>query len=74
MIITLLFYTRQDEVTLRADKIFRHKLNADSKDDVLVYNETDDTFNVSVQQRKVKKIHRNQFRKYFNDGIPNFEF
>ncbi|MTH14416.1 S9 family peptidase [Flavobacterium sp. LC2016-01] len=50
-----LFYTRQDEVTLRADKIFRHKLNTDSKDDVLVYNETDDTFNVSVHKEKSKK-------------------
>ncbi|WP_276380583.1 S9 family peptidase [Flavobacterium sp. H4147] len=50
-----LFYTRQDEVTLRADKIFRHKLNTDSKNDVLVYHETDDTFNVSVNKEKSKK-------------------
>ncbi|WP_035648503.1 S9 family peptidase [Flavobacterium sp. ASV13] len=50
-----LFYTRQDEVTLRADKIFRHKLNTDSAADVLVYNETDDTFNVSVHKEKSKK-------------------
>ncbi|WP_264551429.1 S9 family peptidase [Flavobacterium sp. N2038] len=49
------FYTRQDEVTLRADKIFRHKLNSDSKNDVLVYNETDDTFNVSVSKEKSRK-------------------
>ena len=25
-----IFYTKQDEVTLRADKVFRHKLNTDS--------------------------------------------
>lgn len=50
-----LFYTRQDEVTLRADKIFRHKLNTDSKNDVLVYNEIDDTFNVSVHKEKSRK-------------------
>ncbi|KAF2508776.1 S9 family peptidase [Flavobacterium zhairuonense] len=50
-----LFYTRQDEVTLRADKIFRHKLNTDSAADVLVYNEVDDTFNVSVHKEKSKK-------------------
>jgi len=49
------FYTRQDEVTLRADKIFRHKLNTNSSDDVLVYNETDDTFNVSVSKEKSRK-------------------
>ncbi|SHG20171.1 S9 family peptidase [Flavobacterium defluvii] len=50
-----IFYTKQDQVTLRSDKIFRHKLNTDSKDDVLVYDETDDTFNVSVSKEKSKK-------------------
>ncbi|RZJ54230.1 MAG: S9 family peptidase [Flavobacterium sp.] len=50
-----IFYTRQDEVTLRADKVFRHKLNTDSKKDVLVFNETDDTFNVSVSKEKSRK-------------------
>ncbi|OXB03473.1 oligopeptidase B [Flavobacterium oncorhynchi] len=50
-----IFYTRQDEVTLRADKIFRHKLNTDSKTDVLVYDEVDDTFNVSVSKEKSRK-------------------
>lgn len=50
-----IFYTKQDEVTLRSDKIFRHKLNTDSKKDVLVYDETDDTFNVSVSKEKSKK-------------------
>lgn len=50
-----IFYTRQDEVTLRADKIFRHKLNTDSKKDVLVYDEVDDTFNVSVSKEKSRK-------------------
>ncbi|WP_316634093.1 S9 family peptidase [uncultured Flavobacterium sp.] len=49
------FYTKQDEVTLRADKIFRHKLNTDSATDVLVYNETDDTFNVSISKEKSRK-------------------
>ncbi|MEO6177792.1 MAG: S9 family peptidase [Flavobacterium circumlabens] len=50
-----IFYTKQDEVTLRADKVFRHKLNTDSKEDVLVFNETDDTFNVSVSKEKSRK-------------------
>ncbi|KUJ60591.1 protease 2 [Flavobacteriaceae bacterium CRH] len=49
------FYTKQDEVTLRADKIFRHKLNTDSSSDILVYNETDDTFNVSISKEKSRK-------------------
>jgi len=50
-----IFYTRQDEVTLRSDKVFRHKLNTDSKEDVLVFNETDDTFNVSISKEKSRK-------------------
>ncbi|BFM44503.1 oligopeptidase B [Flavobacterium sp. CFS9] len=49
------FYTKQDEVTLRADKIFRHKLHTDATKDVLVFNETDDTFNVSVSKEKSRK-------------------
>ncbi|WP_193844999.1 S9 family peptidase [Flavobacterium hungaricum] len=50
-----IFYVRQDETTLRADKVFKHKLNTDSKEDVLVYNETDDTFNVSISKEKSRK-------------------
>ncbi|STO19158.1 Protease 2 [Flavobacterium hibernum] len=49
------FYTKQDEVTLRADKIFRHKLNTLSTEDVLVFNEIDDTFNVSISKEKSRK-------------------
>lgn len=50
-----IFYVRQDETTLRADKVFRHKLNTDSKNDILVFNETDDTFNVSISKEKSRK-------------------
>ena len=50
-----IFYTRQDKVTLRADKVFRHKLGTDSTDDILVFDEKDDTFNVSVSKEKSKK-------------------
>ncbi|MEO8239666.1 MAG: S9 family peptidase [Flavobacterium sp.] len=50
-----IFYTKQDEVTLRADKVFRHTLNTDSENDVLVFNETDDTFNVSISKEKSRK-------------------
>lgn len=49
------FYTKQDQVTLRADKIFRHKLHTDATKDILVFNETDDTFNVSVSKEKSRK-------------------
>jgi len=50
-----LFYTRQDKVTLRANQIFKHKLGSNADKDVLVYEEKDDTFNVSVGKEKSKK-------------------
>lgn len=50
-----IFYTRQNKVTLRSDKVFKHKLATDSAADVLVFNEKDDTFNVSVGKEKSKK-------------------
>ena len=50
-----LFYTRQDEQTLRPDKVFKHKLNSDSANDSLVYFEKDDTYSVEVTKEKSKK-------------------
>ena len=50
-----LFYTRQDEKTLRSDKVFQHQLGTDSSQDVLVYFEKDTTFSVSVYKEKSKK-------------------
>lgn len=49
------FYTQQDKVTLRSDKVFKHKLGTDSAKDKLVYNEKDDTFNVDISKEKSKK-------------------
>lgn len=50
-----IFYTTQDKVTLRSDKVFKHKLGADAKKDVLIFDEKDDTFNVSISKEKSKK-------------------
>jgi len=50
-----LFYTRKDEVTLRSDKIYKHKLGTDVKDDVLIYHEKDDTYNTFIYKEKSKK-------------------
>ncbi|MFV8442155.1 S9 family peptidase [Flavobacterium sp. LB2P44] len=50
-----LFYTRQDKITLRSDKVFKHKLGTDTAEDVLVFDEKDETFNVSVGKEKSKK-------------------
>ncbi|MFV8327381.1 S9 family peptidase [Flavobacterium sp. ZS1P14] len=50
-----IFYSSQDEVTLRSDKIFKHKLGSKQADDVLVYFEKDDTYNVEIAKSKSKK-------------------
>ncbi len=50
-----LFYSKQDEVTLRSDKIFKHKLGANAIDDSLVFNEEDETFGTYVFRSKSKK-------------------
>ncbi|GAA4055577.1 S9 family peptidase [Flavobacterium chungnamense] len=50
-----LFYSRKDEVTLRPDRIFKHKLGTNPSEDVVVYFEKDDTFNVSIYKSKSRK-------------------
>ena len=50
-----IFYTHQDKVTLRTNKIFKHKLGSDAASDVLVYEEKDETFHVDVSKEKSKK-------------------
>lgn len=50
-----LFYSRKDDVTLRPDRIYKHKLGTNPEDDSVVYFEKDDTFNVSVYKSKSKK-------------------
>lgn len=48
------FYAVKDE-TLRPVKIFRHRLGTPSTDDVLIYEEQDDTFSAFVYKSKSKK-------------------
>lgn len=50
-----LFYSRKDEVTLRADKIYKHKLGTSIEHDVLVYFEEDDTFDTHIFKEKSRK-------------------
>ena len=49
------FYTMKDPVTLRSDKIFKHVLGTNQSDDVLVYEEKDDTFRCRVFKSKSNK-------------------
>ncbi|GAA4272252.1 S9 family peptidase [Aquimarina gracilis] len=51
-----LFYTQKDEETLRSNKIYRHTLNTSVSEDVLIYDEKDDTFYTFVYKTKSKKF------------------
>ena len=42
------FYVDKDPVTLLATRVKKHVLGTDPKDDVLVYEEKDDTFNMGI--------------------------
>ena len=46
------FYSKKENKTLRVNKIFKHKLNMDSKKDVLVYEEKDDEFSTGISKTK----------------------
>lgn len=50
-----LFYTRKDAVTLRSDKVYKHKLGGDVNDDALIYHEKDDTYSTFIYKEKSKK-------------------
>ena len=50
-----IFYSDQDDITLRSDKIFKHKLGTKQADDTLIYFEKDETFNVEIAKSKSRK-------------------
>lgn len=50
-----LFYCMKDAVTLRSEKIFKHKLHTESSEDIEVFYEADETFNTFVYKTKSKK-------------------
>ena len=49
------FYSTMDEQTLRADKIFRHRVGTSPEEDVLVFEETDETFRCSISRTKSRE-------------------
>ena len=50
------FYTRQDPETLRSYQVWRHELGAAPSADTLVFEEDDDTFDVSIERSKSEKF------------------
>lgn len=51
-----IFYTKNDPVTLRSYKIYKHILGTDASKDQLVYHEKDDTFSTYVTKTKSEKF------------------
>src|SRR5690606_9923992 len=51
-----LFYSRQDPDTLRSFQIYKHILGSKQGDDVLIFQEDDDTFTCHVSKSKSKKF------------------
>ena len=50
-----LFYTRQHPATLRWYQVYRHVLGTPQTDDVLVYEETDETFTCEIGKTRSKR-------------------
>lgn len=50
-----LYYAKQDTLTLRQDRIYRHTLGTPVDADVLVYEEPDETFDCGVMKTKSKR-------------------
>ena len=50
------FYSKKEEVTLRVDKIFKHELGTDPKNDQLVFEEKDESFSVGISKSKSERF------------------
>ncbi|MEJ6681226.1 MAG: S9 family peptidase, partial [Flavobacteriales bacterium] len=46
------FYTKKDEVTLRSNRVYKHKIGTPQSEDELVYEEKDETFGTFVYKTK----------------------
>ena len=75
------FYSTKDPVTLRANKIFKHVLGTKQSDDMLVFEETDETFSTGIYKSKSEDylmIYSNQTltteHRYLDANTPNGEW
>ncbi len=50
-----LFYTKKDKVTLRSYQIYRHTIGTDQSEDILVFEEEDETFGCFIYKTKSRK-------------------
>ncbi len=50
-----IFYTKKDPKTLITNKVFKHKLGDKQENDLLIYQEKDPEFNLSISKSRLKK-------------------
>jgi oligopeptidase B len=75
------FYVTKDNETLRSSKIFKHRIGTGADKDILVYNETDETYSVDLSETKSQKyiiINSTQTlaseTRYIDASKPDSEF
>lgn len=75
------FYVTKDNKTLRSNKIFKHRIGTSADKDLLVYDEADETFSVSLSETKSRKyilINSTQTltseTRYLDASKPDMEF
>jgi oligopeptidase B len=51
-----LFYVRNEPTTLRSYQVWLHRLGTNPNSDVLIYEESDPTFSISIGQSKSRKL------------------
>lgn len=76
-----LFYTTEDEVTKRQDKLHRHRVGDPAASDVLVYEEKDERFNLGVGTSRDRKYllleagsHTTTECRFLDAATPEGEF
>lgn len=76
-----IFYTIEDEQTKRQHQLFRHRLGTEQKDDVLVFDEPDERFNIGVGKTRDRKYilleigsHTTSEYRYLPTDTPKGEF
>ncbi|MDB9985520.1 S9 family peptidase [Pelagibacterales bacterium] len=52
---TSIYYAQKDPVTLIENKVFKHKLGTNPSEDVLIYEEKDSEFHLSIYESRTKK-------------------
>ena len=50
-----IYYAQKDPVTLIENKVFKHKLGTDASEDILIYEEKDSEFHLSIYESRTKK-------------------